>query len=72
MTRGRVRSLDPLQDLARAVFLGSKSLVTHGYFLLSQFFLIPFYLQAVQIHLANGVKLLEPRRGVLSSTPPYK
>jgi hypothetical protein len=22
-------------------------------------FLIPFYLQAVQIHLANGVKLLE-------------
>jgi hypothetical protein len=23
------------------------------------FFLIPFYLQAVQIHSANGVKLLE-------------
>jgi hypothetical protein len=29
-------------------------------------------LQAVQIHSANGVKLLEARRGVLSSTPPYK
>jgi hypothetical protein len=37
------------------------------------FFLwIPFYLQAVQIHSANGVKLLEAWRGVLSSTPPYK
>jgi hypothetical protein len=36
------------------------------------FFLwIPFYLQAVQIHSANGVKLLEAWRGVLSSTPPY-
>jgi hypothetical protein len=33
---------------------------------------IPFYLQAVQIHSANGVKLLEAWRGVLSSTPPYK
>jgi hypothetical protein len=30
------------------------------------------YLQAVQIHSENGVKLLEARRGVLSSTPPYK
>jgi hypothetical protein len=37
-----------------------------------EFFLIPFYLQAVQIHLANGVKLLEAWREVLSSTPPYK
>jgi hypothetical protein len=39
-----------------------------------RFFLvsIPFYLQAVQIHSANGVKLLEAWRGVLSSTPPYK
>jgi hypothetical protein len=36
------------------------------------FFLIPFYLQAVQIRSANGVKLLEEWRGVLSSTPPYK
>jgi hypothetical protein len=37
------------------------------------FFLwIPFNLQAVQIHSANGVKLLEAWRGVLSSTPPYK
>jgi hypothetical protein len=35
-------------------------------------FLIPFYLQAVQIHSANDVKLLEAWRGVLSSTPPYK
>jgi hypothetical protein len=34
--------------------------------------LIPFYMQAVQIHSANGVKLLEEWRGVLSSTPPYK
>jgi hypothetical protein len=34
--------------------------------------LISFYIQAVQIHSANGVKLLEARRGVLSSTPPYK
>jgi hypothetical protein len=25
----------------------------------TEFFLIPFYLQAVQIHSANGVKLLE-------------
>jgi hypothetical protein len=33
---------------------------------------IPFYLKAVQIHSANGVKLLEARRGVLSNTPPYK
>jgi hypothetical protein len=37
-----------------------------------EIFLIPFYLQAVQIHSANGVKLLEAWRGVLSSTPPYK
>jgi hypothetical protein len=37
-----------------------------------QFFLIPFYLQAVQIHLANVVKLLQAWRGVLSSTPQYK
>jgi hypothetical protein len=38
------------------------------------YFLIPFYLQAVQIHLANVVKLLllQAWRGVLSSTPPYK
>jgi hypothetical protein len=37
------------------------------------FFLwIPFYLQAVQIHSANRVKLLEAWRGVLSSTPSYK
>jgi hypothetical protein len=36
------------------------------------FLLIPIYLQAVQIHSANGVKLLETWRGVLSSTPPYK
>jgi hypothetical protein len=28
-----------------------------------QFFLIPIYLQAVQIHLANGVKLLEAKCG---------
>jgi hypothetical protein len=33
---------------------------------------IPFYLQAVQIHSANGVKLLEAWRGVPSSTPPYQ
>jgi hypothetical protein len=33
---------------------------------------IPFYLQAVQIHSANGVKLLEAWRGVLNSTPPYQ
>jgi hypothetical protein len=32
-----------------------------------EFFLIPFYLQAVQIHSANGVKLLEAWRGVLKS-----
>jgi hypothetical protein len=38
----------------------------------SDFLLIPFNLQAVQIHSANGVKLLEAWRGVLSSTPPYK
>jgi hypothetical protein len=31
-----------------------------------------FFLQAVQIHSANGVKLLQAGRGVLSSTPPYK
>jgi hypothetical protein len=37
-----------------------------------KFFLwIPFYLQIVQIHSANGVKLLEAWR-VLSSTPRYK
>jgi hypothetical protein len=36
------------------------------------FFLIPFYLLAVQIHLANVVKLLEEWRGVLNSTPQYK
>jgi hypothetical protein len=36
------------------------------------FFQSPFSLQAVQIHSANGVKLLEAWRGVLSSTPPYK
>jgi hypothetical protein len=42
------------------------------YFIFLFFFLIPFYLQAVQIHLANGVKLLEAWRGVLNSTPPYK
>jgi hypothetical protein len=35
-------------------------------------FLIPFYLQDVQIHSANGVKLLEAWRGMLSNTPPYK
>jgi hypothetical protein len=29
-------------------------------------------LQALQIHSANGFKLLEAWRGVLSSTPPYK
>jgi hypothetical protein len=29
-----------------------------------QIFLIPFYLQAVQIHSANGVKLLEASRGL--------
>jgi riboflavin transporter FmnP len=40
--------------------------------IVNSFFLIPLYLQAVQIHLANGVKLLEAWRGVLSSTPPYK
>jgi hypothetical protein len=28
-------------------------------YITSEFFLIPFYLQAVQIHSANGVKLLE-------------
>jgi hypothetical protein len=41
---------------------------------LQDFFLIPFYLQAVQIHLANVVKLLllQTWRGVLSSTLPYK
>jgi hypothetical protein len=33
---------------------------------------ILFHLQAVQIHSANGVKLLKAWRGVLSSTPPYK
>jgi hypothetical protein len=38
----------------------------------SIFFKIPFYLQAVQIHSANSIKLLEAWRGVLSSTPPYK
>jgi hypothetical protein len=43
---------------------GSYSMVKHS--------LIPFYLQAVHIHSANGVKLLEARKGVLSSTPPYK
>jgi hypothetical protein len=38
-----------------------------------RFFLwIPFYLQAVQIHSANGVKFLEAWRGVPSSTPPYR
>jgi hypothetical protein len=36
------------------------------------FFVNPIYLQAVQIHSANGVKLLEAWRGVLSGTPPYK
>jgi hypothetical protein len=34
-------------------------------------FLIPFYLQAVHVHLANGVNLRKAWRGVLSSTPPY-
>jgi hypothetical protein len=39
-------------------------LSTHQYFLgleyrMSPFFLIPFYLQVVQIHSENGVKLLE-------------
>jgi hypothetical protein len=29
------------------------------YIAAATFFLIPFYLQAVQIHSANGVKLLE-------------
>jgi hypothetical protein len=41
------------------------SMVTQQYVTTQQsfnalpFFLIPFYLQAVQIHLANSVKLLE-------------
>jgi hypothetical protein len=39
---------------------------------LNAIFVNDFYLQAVQIHSANGVKLLEAWRGVLSSTPPYK
>jgi hypothetical protein len=34
------------------------------------FVLIPFYLQTVHVHLANGVNLKKAWRGVLSSTPP--
>jgi hypothetical protein len=34
-------------------------------------FLIPFYLQAARVHLANDVTLKKAWRGVLSSTPPY-
>jgi hypothetical protein len=38
----------------------AKQIVTTKFLLLADyFFLIPFYLQAVQIHLANVVKLLE-------------
>jgi hypothetical protein len=33
-------------------------------------YLIPCYLQAVHVHLANGVNLKRAWRGVLSSTPP--
>jgi hypothetical protein len=39
---------------------------------LKYFFLITIYLQDVKIQSANGAKLLETRRGVLSSTLPYK
>jgi hypothetical protein len=37
----------------------SASYVQRHYRIYPEFFLIPFYLQAVQIHLANAVKLLE-------------
>jgi hypothetical protein len=41
-------------------------------FLFFVFVWIPFYLQSLQIHSANGVKLLEAWRGVPSNTPPYQ
>jgi hypothetical protein len=39
--------------------IGSRTRNLPAYSIEPQYFLIPFYLQAVQIHSANGVQLLE-------------